>query len=130
MKLYIEHCTLEEILDFANTLIDAHPVGITLEIDAMTAGKPEPKQPPLAKTDDEMTLHDLALYEAGRLHVYYCLVTAGLYTVSQVADVMDLDAAQLDAVRHIWESGEIVERRDAMFEMLISNAERKMHDEN
>ena len=130
MKLYFSCSTLDEIQNFAQSLIDTHPAGITLEINEMTSGKPEPARPPLAKTDDEMTLHDLSLYEAGRLHVYYVLVTTGLYTVAQVADVMDLDAAQLAAAHHIWESGEIVERRDAMFEMLIKSAERLMHDEN
>lgn len=72
-------------------------------------------------------LDEMALYESGRLHVYYNLVEAGTFTLDQVADVMDMSTEELEATRHIWEGGEITARRDATMDLLLRDARRKMY---
>lgn len=118
----------DEIQKFCHTAVDAHPDELVLIIDGMRAERPHPRHRK-ALCDDELSLDELSLYEAGRLHVYYHLMEAGLFDIEQIADVLDLDVTELDAKHHIWENGQIVERRDAMCKMLLKNAERDMQKE-
>ena len=129
MKLSFTFTSIDEIEKIATEMIDAYPLDVTLAVGETERGNPKPQRLPYAKTDDELTVHDLALYEAGRLHVYLVCNKAGFYPLEQIANTMQLDIHKLQAIKHIWDSGEIVERRDAIVEILREEARQEFQKE-
>lgn len=125
MKLSLAFENYDEIVTLCKASVDAHPNNLALTIEGMRKEQPQPRHRK-ALCDDELTLDEMCYYEAGRLHVYYNLCKRGMYTMEQISEILDFDVKALSSMRHIWEDGEIVERGNAMYKMLIHNAERDM----
>lgn len=119
MKLSFACSSLDEIEEFAHELIDAHPFALTLSVGETEAGIPEPQRPPYAKYEDELTLHDLALYTAGKLQVYFTLVNNGTLNLRQVARIMEMDFEQLVMMHSAWMNGDIIEQRDTVVDTML-----------
>lgn len=79
--------------------------------------------------DDDLTMEQMCYYESGRLHVYNCLLKSGVYRLEDIAEVMQLDVEMLSMMLPLWDSGEIVERGAAMYQMIMRVAERDMQKE-
>ena len=77
-----------------------------------------------AETDEELSYYEMALYEAGRLHVYYVCYEAGLMSLEDVANMMNIDTASVKDMYPAWKGREIVALRDTMAEILYQKAER------
>lgn len=130
MQLSFTFSSLEEIETFGNALIDAHPVELMLTVDSIEKGKPEPQRPPYPKTEEELTLHDLALYGAGQLDAYYTFVKANRISLEFVSDAVQIGIDQLQSMRHAWSGGDIIAQRDAYVEMAIAQAKQEMEEDD
>lgn len=124
MKVSFSFSSLDEIEKFAHELIDAHPIALTLSVGATETGIPEPQRPPYAKCMDELTAHDLALYAAGELQVYYALANSRTLNMEQIAGIMDMDLEELAMMRGTWANGDIIEQRDAVVDMMLRDARK------
>lgn len=130
MRLSFTFSTLDEIENLVNALIGAHPTGLTLSVDTIEKGTPEQQRPPYPKTEDELTLHDLALYGAGQLDAYYAFVKANRISLEFVSDAVQIGIDQLRSTRHAWSGGNIIAQRDAYVEMAIAQAKQEMEEDN
>ena len=74
--------------------------------------------------DDGMTLNDLALYAAGQLDIYYQCVDRGEMTMQEISERMQISLPQLLANRSVWLVRGVLDRRDAMKDMLTAEAKR------
>lgn len=123
MKVALVFDDLDEVLELADRAIDAHPDQITLDVVGVHAGKPEHLPHKRATCDEDLTLDDISLFDAGQLNVYRQFMSAGLITIRDVANIMEFKPRQIcDAFKH-WDATGVVAQRDIVREIYISLAE-------
>lgn len=99
MKVYLSFENEEEIQKISESIIGKNPDYICLPVDGMQIGEPTAPCSRRAKYDNELTVDELAMYEAGRLSVHFNLVTAKFFTLENVAELTDLTVDELKAIR-------------------------------